>query len=232
MAQTKDTIKSLRKQNDELKDEIANLREDFKKFEDTVKIKETNHDDQKCKAPSEETQKSLNYLGDEYDDLKRSSKMAKQQMSRLETRLTEISAKVEHLSTSIDEAQQYSYSYNVKLMGIPHLKPRESAQETSELCLKVFQQMGVRLTLQDIHIAHRVPTRKTTDKPKPIICKFTRRLAREQVMAARKEIKKLNPNSLGLFPESTWMNAAIYDHLTPRIQQLLVEAKKFKEENT
>lgn len=204
MAQTKHTIKSLRKQNDELKYEIANLREDFKKFQHTVKIKETNHGDQKCKEPSEETQKSLNYVGDEYDDLKCFSKKAKQQISRLESRLTEISANVEHLSMSIDEAQQYSYSYNVKLMGIPQMKPRETAQETSELCVKVFQKMGVQLMLQDIDIAHRVPTRKTTDKPKPIICKFTRRLAREQVMAARKEIKKLNPNSLGLSPESNF----------------------------
>ncbi|XP_028404031.1 uncharacterized protein LOC114526648 [Dendronephthya gigantea] len=214
MAQNKDTIKSLRKQNDDLKEEIANLRTDFK-----------------CKEPSEETQKSLNYLGEEYDDLKGFSNTAKQQISRLESRLTEITKRVELLSKSFDEAQQYSYSYNVKLMGIPHLKPRESAQETSELCAKIFQKMGAEVTLQDIDIAHLVPTRKTNDKPKPIICKFTRRLAREQVMAARKYLKKLDPSSSGLPVESTLMYAAVYDYLTPRNQQLLAEAKKFQNEN-
>jgi predicted nucleic acid-binding Zn-ribbon protein len=136
MSQTKDTIKSLRKQNDDLKNEIDTLRDEFRKFEDSVASKGNSHDAQKCQTPSVETQKSLDYLGNEYDDLNRFSKTAKQQISRLESRLAEIADKVELVSNSIDEAQQYSYSYNVKVAGIPHLKQKESARDTSDLCIK------------------------------------------------------------------------------------------------
>jgi chromosome segregation ATPase len=114
MSQTKDTIKSLRKQNDDLKNEIDTLQDEFRKFEDSVASKGNSHDAQKC----------LDYLGNEYDDLKRFSKTAKQQISRLESRLAEIADKVELVSNSIDEAQEYSYSYNVKVAGIPHLKQK------------------------------------------------------------------------------------------------------------
>jgi predicted nucleic acid-binding Zn-ribbon protein len=152
MSQTKDTIKSLRKQNDDLKNEIDTLRDKFRKFEHSVASKGNSHDAQKCQTPSVETQKSLDYLGNEYDDLNRFSETAKQQILRLESRLAEIADKVELVSNSIDEAQEYSYSYNVKVVGIPHL---ESARDTSDLCIKIFHEMGVALSIQDIDIVHR-----------------------------------------------------------------------------
>ncbi|CAB4002837.1 Hypothetical predicted protein [Paramuricea clavata] len=199
---------------------------------DSVANKGNSHDAQKCQTPSVETQKSLDYLGNEYDDLNRFSKTAKQEISRLESRLAEIADKVELVSNSIDEAQEYSYSYNVKVVGIPHLKQKESARDTSDLCIKIFNEMGIALSIQDIDIAHRVPTRKMNDnQPKPIIYKFTRRLAREQVMAVRRDITKVDPSHLGLLPESNLSHAGIYDHLTPRLQKLLAEARKFKDDN-
>ena len=171
-------------------------------------------------------------MSNEYDDLNRFCQAAKQQISRLDTRLTEIADKVEAVSNSIDEAQEYSYSYNVKIVGVPHLKSRETARETSELCLKIFQEIGATLSIQDIDIAHRVPVRKANvNQPKPIICKFTRRLAREQVMAMKREIKKVDPSRVGLYSESNLSYAGIYDHLTPRLQKLFTEVKKYKDDN-
>ena len=77
---------------------------------------------------------------------------------------------------------------------------------------------------------HRVPSRNTSDgRPKPIICKFTRRIARESVMAARGEINKIAPADIGLRVGSSLQHAAIYDHLSPRLQSLLSDAKIIKE---
>jgi len=76
-----------------------------------------------------EAEKSFNFLGDEYDDLNASCKDTKQLISRL----SRLSEKAELLAKQIDEAQKYTYSFNVKLLGIPDLKPRESAMETIEL---------------------------------------------------------------------------------------------------
>lgn len=117
-------------------------------------------------------------------------------------------------------------------MGIPEIKANESATETSVLCERIFKAMGVQVSLMDIDIAHRVATRNPNSRrPKPIICKFVRRLAREQVMAKRRDVRRIDPASIGLRQDSSLMDAGIFDHLTPRLQQLLVDAKKFKIEN-
>ena len=50
----------------------------------------------------------------------------KQQISRLSTRLTELTTKVDSLSNAINKAQQHSYAYDVKLMGVPELKSKET----------------------------------------------------------------------------------------------------------
>ena len=50
-------------------------------------------------------------------------------------------------------------------------------------------------------------------------------------MAVRQNIKKINPTSIGLSRETSMKYAGIYDHLTPKRQQLLVAAKSFKTEN-
>ncbi|XP_028406806.1 uncharacterized protein LOC114529249 [Dendronephthya gigantea] len=230
---SKNTVKSLKKQNDDLKAQIEILMKDFRKLEENVKQNEARNADQ-MNSPStvnKETIKSLEYLESKYDDLQSFRTSARRQLSHLEAHITEIAENVENLSKSIDNAQQYSYSFNVKLLGIPELKAKESAIQTSTLCVQIFNAMGVQVTLQDVDIAHRVPTRRNNDgRPKPIVCKFIRRLAREQVMAVRRDIKKIDPRLVGL-PEESLANAAVYDHLTPKTQQLLADAKRFKDEN-
>ena len=67
---------------------------------------------------------------------------------------TSIIEKVELLAKQIDEAQEYSHSFKVKLLGIPELKPRESAVETTELCVHIFNAIGANTTVRDIDIAH------------------------------------------------------------------------------
>ena len=82
----------------------------------------------------------------------------------------------------------------------------------------------------DIDIAHRVtPPHATEGRPKPIVCKFTRRLAREQVLALRKEVTNIIPSSISLREQDSMESAGIFDHLSPRLRNSLSEARKFKE---
>ena len=80
----------------------------------------------------------------------------------------------------------------MKIVGIPNLQENhETAEATAELCVKLFHAMGATgVTANDIDIAHRVSTRRSDGHyAKPIICKFVRRLAREEVMKLTKIIK-------------------------------------------
>ena len=46
------------------------------------------------------------------------------------------------------------------------------------------------VSLQDLDVAHRVPRRDQDGGPKPIICKFIRRLAKSEVMNRRRDACK------------------------------------------
>ena len=159
---SKDTVKSLKKENNELKAEIESMRKDLKKLEQDIKSTEArsiSNAETTCSAMDKETVKSLEYLSNEYDDLQRFRSSSKQQLSRLESRLATVEEKIENLSKSIDEAEQYSYAFNVKILGISESNPKETAAETSQMCVEIFNAMGANVSIADIDIAHRVRPR-------------------------------------------------------------------------
>lgn len=94
-----------------------------------------------------EAERSLNFLGDENDDLNASCRDTKQVISALSTRLSQLSQKVELLAKQIDESREYSYSFNVKFLGIRELKRRELAMEATELCVHIFNAIGATTTI-------------------------------------------------------------------------------------
>ena len=57
-----------------------------------------------------------------------------------------------------------------------------------------------------------------------------RRLAKESVMETRQSASQLNPPNIGLSADSVLDRVRIFDHLTPKKQDLLFEAKRFKEQ--
>ena len=75
---------------------------------------------------------------------------------------------------------------------------RESPQQTANICLKLFAALGVEnVCLNDIDLVHRVPSRVASNRSNAIICKFVRRLAKENVMANRGNVNGLSPVDLG-----------------------------------
>ena len=123
-----------------------------------------------------------------------------------------------------------SFQYNVKIIGFPEKDEHESAETTTQLCLKLFHAIGAEgVKKNDIDITHRVNSRRSDSHyPRPIVCKFIRRLAKEEVMAHRNETSNLNPDDLDLSADFHTENIRIYEHLIPRLQQLLSEANKLK----
>ena len=63
---------------------------------------------------------------------------------------------------------------------------------------------------------------------KPIVCKFIRRLTRNEVMSKRKEGRSVDPSPIGLHEGTDISNVLLLAHLTPRLQQLYSDAKEFK----
>ena len=63
------------------------------------------------------------------------------QLKALSRRLNELSVEATRVGNAIDEVEEYSYQFNVKIIGLPE-KRSETAAETSALCVKLFQEIG------------------------------------------------------------------------------------------
>ena len=222
-----DSVTNLKRENNALKAQLSTMTDEIAKLKDMIQ----QHGSGTTPASEGDSIQSVEFLSKEYDDLHRFRTMAKDELHRLNAKLAELKVKVDAIGNAIDEFQEYSFQYNVKIVGVPESSQNESAASTSELCVKFFKQMGAVVSVNDIDTAHRVPSRSNDGRPKPIICRFVRRLAKESVMALRKEACKVNPAAVGLPGDASLGAARIFDHLSPRMQTVLFESKKFKEEH-
>ena len=66
---------------------------------------------------------------------------------------------------------------------------------------------------------------------RPIVCKFTRRIIREQVMNNRNDACKVIATSVGIPADCSFEDARLFDHLTPQNGHFPVDAKKFQNRN-
>ena len=146
-------------------------------------------------------------------------------------RLSKISTEVESIGKAVDDLQEHSYQFNLKIVGIPELRDNEAAVESSGLCVKLFNDIGAEVTWQDIDYAHRVPKRTATAGPRPIICKFTRRLARDSVLSKSKDACKADPTHLGFSSRVSLEFVRIFQHLSLQMQNVFSDAKRFKEQH-
>lgn len=227
-------FKTLRKENSKLKEELAAVNNEVQNLKTLLKQQRLQSEIECVGEPTKtyvaSIQKSVDFLSEDHHDAKEFREKTLQELGKLSRKLAEISSKADNMAAAIDDLQKNSFQY-VKIVGIPNLQEdHKSAEATAELCVKFFHAIGATgVTANDIDIAHRVSTRRSDGHhAKPIVCKFVRRLAREEVMKRRRDISKVNPATLGLSPEFNMDDIRIYEHLTPNLQQLLFEANKLK----
>ena len=224
----------LRKENQDLRNEIAELKDELKKIsEDLSSKKKKQHGRQSAEREmSPGRAQSVEFISSQYDELVLFKVEAQKQIQELISRVNKISNTCDRIAKSIEDSEAYSYQFNIKIVGVPHVAERETSQQTAELSMKLFTALGVEdISINDIDIAHRVPSRVASNRPNAIVCKFVRRLAKEKVMTARREVAGLNTEQLGLDSHVDISHINLYDHLTPRNQELLYKSKEFKDTN-
>ena len=176
-------VKSLRKSNEELKKLLDSARRDIKSLEERVGAQElfVREGANGRREAQLETERSLEWLHDSESSFQR-------ELHGIQKRLDDIEESLGNLEIAVNEMQDYSYAFSIKILRVPELKVNEDAPETSNLCVNLFNRMGANITINNIDIAHRVSFRDSShSEPKPIICKFVRRLARNNIMAVRRE---------------------------------------------
>ena len=66
-------------------------------------------------------------MNDEYDDLSASNSSISVQLKQISHRPNVLSVQVERVANAINDAEKYSYQFNVKIIGLQELNSSETA---------------------------------------------------------------------------------------------------------
>lgn len=223
----KDKVKALRNENEQVKRQLEELKKEF----ESIKSKMAEQRDSCTATVIPPDTQDVQFLSDSYDALVQSKTSIEEDLGRFSLRLDLLEKNVDRIDKAIDDMLHYSYQYNLKIVGVPLVNENESSEDTANLCLKLFSALGNDISVFDIDIAHRVPQHNAAidngrrRQPNAIVCKFTRRMARDKVLASGRNTSQLTLEALGFSPTAEINRIRIYSHLTPRLQELLYAAK-------
>ena len=91
-----------------------------------------------------------------------------------------------------DQQEQYSRRDCVIVKGVP----QKRGEDTTNIVCRIAYSIGVSITAGDISTSHRTG-RQVGNIPRPIICKFTRRDTKYQIMANRSEARHIKTDDDG-----------------------------------
>ena len=139
-----------------------------------------------------------------------------------------VTSRVDDIRNAINGIQRHSYQYNVKIVGLPEIDPRESASTSTSLYISLQKVSGVDINNQDVDIVHHLLARQATAGPRPVICKFIQRIVKEEVINQRKEVRKVSATSIGLPAECSLGNVKVSIISLHRPRSYLPKLRNFK----
>lgn len=134
------------------------------------------------------------------------------------------------ITKSIEASEAYSYQFNLKIVGVQLLPNESHLNEQPTSVWKYLRHWESRTSLWvTLTFVHWVPSWVASNRLNTIICKFVCRLAKDNVIANRRNVNGLSPVHLGFNSNKDVSHINLYDHLTQRLQELLCKSKKFKD---
>ena len=112
---------TLKKKNQELREQVNALSEEIRKLKEHI-TEHTSSPDRSAQS----TETALQFYSDAHDQSQTFQADVSKELKRLSTWLSEISTRVDEIGKAIDSMCEYSYQYNVKIIGLPELSEQES----------------------------------------------------------------------------------------------------------
>ena len=131
-----ESVTVLKKENNTLKAQLSSMLDEIAKLKESIQ----RHSDSGTVLLSEEGVHCVEFVSKKYDDLHLFRGMAKDKLQRLSAKLEELEAKVDIIGNVLDEIQEYSFQYNVKIVGVPERLQDKSAASIAKLCLNMFKE--------------------------------------------------------------------------------------------
>ena len=112
---SKDNVKSLRKDNDQLKKQLQELAKDF----ENVKSKMAEQRRNQASPVAQPNEKAIKFLSDQYNDLLKSETSLEEEIGKLSRKLDSLAKDVDRIDKAIDDILNYSYHYKLTIVGVP-----------------------------------------------------------------------------------------------------------------
>ena len=132
-----DSNSSLKRKNLEVKAQIEGLAEEIK----SLKSQLGNKDSDESTSAATQTERDQRSPTTEQADFRSVQTRAEAELRRLNAHLAQVSAKVAEvgkLIKAIDAIEEYSFLYNINIVGVPELNSQETAEATSKLYAQLF----------------------------------------------------------------------------------------------
>ena len=127
---------------------------------------------------------------------------------RLKREVNELNDKVSKLEEEQENINSYSRRDCLEFHGIP----QNLTENTDELIMRVTNLVGVQITLNDISISHRLPSRRRSTPP--IIAKFTNRRTKDLIYQNKGKLRSRYSSD--------------NESLTPQAKELYFKVREFR----
>ena len=128
------------------------------------------------------------------EDLTSENRRLRSEVDALKGQLKQCEIKLEEVENDSEALKQYLRRDMLEIHGVP-TRPDE---ETDDLVCKVVELVDpeLEISLADISISHRLPSREGRNAP-PIIVKFCRRNVRDRLLSRKRELRSKTAMDLG-----------------------------------
>ena len=116
----------LQKKPAELKRQLEQAQKELKKLEQRVTDQEcvarnVNNESSARAILNRKAEASLEVVGQEFEGTKLQLERIRESLASIEKRLTNFEERLLNLESTLDDLQNYSYLFNVKVLGVPEL---------------------------------------------------------------------------------------------------------------
>ena len=118
------------------------------------------------------------------------------------------------------ELDQYGRRSTLEIAGIP----RADEENTEEICIKLFNSLGVNVHAKDIEACHRISQRENAN----ISVRFNNRKPRDKVLMNRRQLRGKSTHDFGINTERSPAKIFLNESLTRQNKELFRQAQEFK----
>ncbi|KAH9630932.1 hypothetical protein HF086_009042 [Spodoptera exigua] len=221
IAEINNTMKNLNQSTQELKSEIACIREEYTKMKNTVGGLGSRQN--KMAEELASLHKSMKFHSDEYEDIKKKLDVHTKELKKLnslEAELSEIKDQNRKLRSDINAYDQRERQLNVEIVGIPEHKD----ENLNEIILKIGKHTEIEITKDDILQVNRVTAKsKIQGRPRNIVAKLRNRQLKDNIIS---QARKRRLSTMDLAIPGKGVPVYVNEHLTVFNKNLLKKAKE------